>query len=125
MCFFFDFMGAEDIIEGLNKHIEAVRRAKGIKTTGHLVLQKEITPHQSFKIYKVYKYTLWFTNGSKSCRVLTIHNIARVPDGHEEIILKDMDTRLSMSLFNWINSTSYDNVVSGEIKMQDIIYETT
>ena len=34
-------MKTEDIVEGLNRHIEAKREESGIKTTGHLILHKE------------------------------------------------------------------------------------
>ena len=65
-------MKAEDIIEGLNLHIETKREDRGIKTTGHLILQKEIMPHSSFKAYKIYKYTLWFATRGKSYKVLVL-----------------------------------------------------
>ena len=65
-------MKSEDIIEGLNKHIETHRKDKGIKATGHLVLQKEIMPHSSFKAYKIYEYTLWFTKKGKSYKVIVL-----------------------------------------------------
>ena len=45
-------MKAEDIIEGLNQSIEDKRDALKIKTTGHLVLKRTVTPHQTFKAYK-------------------------------------------------------------------------
>lgn len=41
-------MKAEDIIEGLNKHIETRRSERGIGNVGHMVLQKEIMPHSRF-----------------------------------------------------------------------------
>ena len=65
-------MKAEDIIEGFNLHIEAKRKDRGIKTTGHLILQKEVMPHSSFKAYKIYKYTLWFAKRGKSYKVLVL-----------------------------------------------------
>ena len=43
-------MKAEDIIEGLNKHIEIRRGERGIENVGHIVLQREIIPHSSFKV---------------------------------------------------------------------------
>lgn len=107
-------MKAEDIIEGLNKHIETRREERGIKTTGHLVLQKEIMPHSSFKAYKVFKYTLWFTNKGKSYRLITIQHTARVLDGQEEMLLREMDIMLSINIFNWIGSNFYEAVIKGE-----------
>ena len=107
-------MKAEDIIEGLNLHIETKRKDIGIKTTGHLVLQKEIKPHSSFKAYKIYKYTLWFTKRGKSYEVMEIQHTAKVLDGQEENMLREMNTMLSTSIFNWIGSDFYEAVIKGE-----------
>lgn len=107
-------MKAEDIIEGLNLHIETKRKDRGIKTTGHLVLQKEIKPHSSFKAYKIYKYTLWFTKRGKSYRVITVQHTAKVPDGQEENMLREMNIMLSNMIFNWIGSDFYEAVIKGE-----------
>lgn len=104
-------MKAEDIIEGLNKHIEIRRGERGIENVGHIVLQREIIPHSSFKVYKIYKYTLWFTKRGKSYEVMKIQHIAKVPDGQEE---KKMDIMLSTSIFNWIGSYFYEAVIKGE-----------
>lgn len=106
-------MKAEDIIEGLNKHIETRRSERGIENVGHMVLQKEIMPHSSFKVYKIYKYTLWFTKRGKSYKVMTVHT-TKVPDGQEENILREMNIMLSTLIFNWIGSDFYEAVIKGE-----------
>lgn len=107
-------MKAEDIIEGLNKHIETRRSERGIENVGHMVLQKEIIPHSSFKVYKIYRYTLWFTKRGKSYKVMTAQHIAKVPDGQEENMLKEMNIMLSTLIFNWIGSDFYEVVIKGE-----------
>ena len=107
-------MKTEDIIEGLNLHIEAKREDKGIKTTGHLVLQKEITPHSSFKAYKIYKYTLWFVKRGKSHKVMVLQHTAKVLDGQEESMNREMNIRLSNMIFDWIGSNFYKQVINGE-----------
>lgn len=107
-------MKAEDIIEGLNRHIETRRSERGIKNIGHIVLQREIMPHSSFKVYKIYKYTLWFTKRGKSYEVMEIQHTAKVPDGQEENMLREMNIRLSTLIFNWIGSASYEAVIKGE-----------
>lgn len=107
-------MKVEDIIEGLNLHIESKRKDRGIKTTGHLILQKEIIPHSSFKAYKIYRYTLWFTRKSKSYIVITVHHTAKVPDGQEENMNRKMNIMLSNMIFNWIGSNFYEQVIKGE-----------
>ena len=107
-------MKAEDIIEGLNKHIETRRSERGIGNVGHMVLQKEIMSHSSFKVYKIYKYTLWFTKRGKSYEVMKIQHTAKVPDGQEENMLREMNIMLSTSIFNWIGSNFYEAVIKGE-----------
>lgn len=107
-------MKAEDIIEGLNKHIEARRSERGIENVGHMVLQKEIMPHASFKVYKIYKYTLWFTKRGKSYKVMKVQHTAKVPDGQEENMLREMNIMLSTLIFNWIGSDFYEAVIKGE-----------
>ena len=107
-------MKAEDIIEGLNKHIETRRGERRIENVGHMVLQKEIMPHSPFKVYKIYKYTLWFTKRGKSYRVITVQYTAKVPDGQEENMLREMNIMLSTSIFNWIGSDFYEAVIKGE-----------
>lgn len=104
-------MKAEDIIEGLNKHIETRRSERGIGNVGHMVLQKEIMPHSSFKVYR---YTLWFTKRGKSYRVITVQHTAKVPDGQEENMLREMNIMLSTLIFNWIGSDFYEAVIKGE-----------
>lgn len=107
-------MKAEDIIEGLNKHIETRRSERGIENVGHMVLQKEIIPHSSFKAYKIYRYTLWFTKRCKSYKVMTAQHIAKGPGGQEENILREMNIMLSTLIFNWIGSDFYEAVIKGE-----------
>lgn len=107
-------MRAEDIIEGLNKHIEIRRGERGIENIGHIVLQREIIPHSPFKVYKTYKYTLWFTKRGKSYEVMKIQHTAKVPDGQEESMLREMNIMLSTSIFNWIGSGFYEAVIKGE-----------
>ena len=101
-------------IEGLNKHIETKRSERGIENVGHMVLQKEIIPHSSFKVYKIYRYTLWFTKRGKSYRVITVQHTAKVPDGQEENMLREMNIMLSTLIFNWIGSDFYEAVIKGE-----------
>lgn len=109
-------MKAEDIIEGLNLHIEAQRKDKGIKTTGHLVLQREIIPHSSFKAYKIYRYTLWFTKKGKSYKVIMLEHTAKVLEGQEENMNREMNIMLSSMIFNWVGSDLYEQVVEGKYK---------
>ena len=107
-------MKAEVVIEGLNKHIEIRRSERGIGNVGHIVLQREIIPHSSFKVYKIYKYTLWFTKRGKSYEVMEIQHTAKVPDGQGESMLREMNIMLRTLIFNWIGSDSYESVIKGE-----------
>lgn len=107
-------MKIEDIIEGLNQSIEDKRDALKIKTTGHLVLQKTINAHPTFKAYKEYEFTIWFVKNSKKYRVITLKETAKVLEGQEESIIRRMNVGLSRMIFNWINSNFYEQVIKGE-----------
>lgn len=107
-------MKVEDIIEGLNLHIEIKRRNNKIDAKGHLVMQKEIKVNPTFKAYKEYKYTIWFVKNRKSYKVLTIQQTARVIDDYEDAIHKQLNTMLCQSIFDWIGSKYYDEVIKGE-----------
>lgn len=109
-------MKLEDIIEGLNRHIETRREQEGIKATGHLVLQNEIIPHSSFKAYKIYKYTLWFTKKGKSYEVIVLRHTAKVLSGQEEYMNRELNIMFSELLFNWIRSDYYIEVINGTYK---------
>lgn len=109
-------MKSEDIIEGLNRHIETRREEEGINTYGHLVLHKEIEPHSSFKAYKTYRYTLWFVKNKKSYRVLALQHTDKVLDNREENMTRKMNIMFSELLFNWIRSTYYIEVINGTYK---------
>lgn len=106
-------MKVEDIIEGLNRHIENKRKDLNIEAKGHIVLQKEINTNSSFKAYKDYRYTIWFTN-RKSHRLIIVNQSARVLDGQEELMERQMNIILCQSLFDWIGSKYYDEVIKGE-----------
>lgn len=107
-------MKAEDIIEGLNRSIEDKRDALKIKTTGHLVLQRTVKPHQTFKAYKEYESVIWFVKGGKKYRVITVKETAKVLDGQKEVMIRRMNVELSRLIFNWIGSNFYEQVVKGE-----------
>ena len=45
---------------------------------------------------------------------MTAQHIAKVPDGQEENMLKEMNIMLSTLIFNWIGSDFYEVVIKGE-----------
>ena len=107
-------MKVEDIIEGLNQSIEDKRDALKIKATGHLVLQRTVTPHQTFKAYKEYKFVVWFVKDGKKYRVIRLTWTTKVLDGQEETIMREMNVKLSRLIFNWIGCNFYEQVIKGE-----------
>lgn len=107
-------MKAEDIIEGLNRSIEDRRDALKIKTTGHLVLQRTVKQHQTFKAYKEYESIIWFVKNGKKYAVITVKETAKVLDGQEETMIRRMNVELSRLIFNWIGSNFHEQVIRGE-----------
>lgn len=107
-------MRAEDIVEGLNKHIEDKRGSLKLNATGHLVLQRIVKPHQTFKAYKEYEAILWFIKRNKKYRIMSVKHTAKVLDDQEEPVIKEMNIMLCRNVFNWIGSGFYEQVIRGE-----------
>lgn len=107
-------MRAEDIVEGLNKHIEDRRSERGISSKGHLVLQRVIESHSIFKAYKTYKAILWFVKGKDRHIVISLSHSDKVLDGQEEPMQQYINTELCHLIFNWIGSDFYEAVIKGE-----------
>lgn len=112
-------MRVEDIIEGLNKHIEYKRELLGVSTTGHLVLQKSSNPHPTFKAYKEYNYSVWFIKKGKKYRVITVNIVDKVLEGKEEAMIRRMNIELCTNIFNLIGSEIYNQIVNGEYGYKD------
>lgn len=112
-------MKAEDIIEGLNLHIEDIRKVRHIETKGHLVLQRTIATNTVFKAYKTYKATVWFVKDRSKYAVISTDYTAKVLDSQEEKIERIINVNLCHDLFNWINSDYYNQVVEGVFKGYD------
>ena len=112
-------MRVEDIIEGLNRHIEYKRELLGVNTTGHLVLQKSINPHPTFQAYKEYNYSVWFVKNRKKYRVITVNIVDKVLEGQEETMMRRMNTELCTNIFNLIGSEVYNQIVNGEYGYKD------
>lgn len=107
-----------DIIEGLNRHIEGKRKILGINSKSHVVLQKEIIPHSTFKIYKIYKCTLWFIKGKKSYKIFGNQQTLKVLSGQDETINPEFNITVSKLIFDWVGTKEYNQVIEGN-------YETT
>lgn len=106
-------MKAEDIIEGLNKFIEDRRCSSNIKCSGHIVLQRIIESHPTFKAYKSYNLILWFVRNNKKYKVLAVKCTKKVIKDKEESIMRDLNTELSRRVFEWIITDSCKQVIEG------------
>lgn len=107
-------MRTEDIVEGLNRHIEDKRSKKSITSDGHLVLQRIVKTHPTFKAYKIYENILWFIKDGNKYRVITFNYTARVFEGYEGPIQNHINTELCRLIFNWMSTDSYEKVIKGE-----------
>ena len=107
-------MKAEDIIEGLNRHIEDKRKERNISSRGHLVLQRVVEAHPTFKAYKIYKAILWFVKGKNRHIVITLSHSAKVLEGQEESMWQHINIELCYLIFNWVGSSFYEEVIKGE-----------
>ena len=106
-------MTAENIIEGLNNYIENIRNCQTVQSSGHIVLRREIQINSTFKAYKTYKYTLYFINNSKAYTICTIEKTAKVLEGQEDKMNKDMGILLVQQLLDIANSDYFKQVIEG------------
>ena len=107
-------MRAEDIVEELNRHIEDRRSERDISSKGHLILQRVVEPHPTFKAYKTYKAVLWFVKEKDRHIVISLSHSAKVLEGQKESMQQYINTELCRLIFNWIGSDFYEAVIKGE-----------
>lgn len=107
-------MRVEDVIEGLNRHIEYIRKTNNIDAKSHLVLKKVINTNPSFKAYKEYIYTVWNVSKEGKHEVSNFVLLERVISGQEETLNRKMAIGLCESLFAWIRTEDFNKVVMGE-----------
>ena len=107
-------MRVEDIIEGINRHIEHIRTLNKIETKSHLVLKKVVNTNPNFKAYKEYIYTVWNVSKEGKHEVSNFVLLERVIDGQEESINRKMIIGLSEALFAWRGTEDFNKVVKGE-----------
>lgn len=106
-------MRVEDIVEGLNRHIEEIRRELGLKVKGHIVLHRTIEPC-SIKAYKKYSAKLYYV-GNKIKYLLGEAVIQdRILDGQEDKILSKVNIDLIQIILKFNRSELFDKVIRGE-----------
>ena len=106
-------MRPEDIVEGLNKHIEDIRVQRKIITDGHLVFQLTIAPHETIKAYKKYEAIVWFVKDGNKYRVATVKQVAKVIEGEDKFIMRVIYIELSRALFSLVNKEEFQQIIKG------------
>ena len=108
-------MKIQDIIEGLNKHIEEIRRGCKISTKGHIVLHKTIEPC-SFKAYKKYSAELIYVNPTTKSKasIGKVDIVDKVLEGQEEKMLSKVTIDLVQLILKFVNSDLFDKIIKGE-----------
>lgn len=107
-------MRVEDVVEGLNRHIEHVRKVNNLEVKSHLVLKKVISVNPNFKAYKEYIYTVWNVSKEGKHKVAHCVLLERVIAGQEETIDRKMAIGLCESLFAWRGTEDFNKVIKGE-----------
>lgn len=107
-------MRIEDIIECFNKHIEERREAFNIDiSNGHLVLQRVLRAHATFKAYKECELTLWFVKEDEKHKVLSVKKTIQMLESQGDSTVKELNLELCKLLYNIIGSTTYEKLVEG------------
>lgn len=107
-------MRIEDVVEGLNKHIEDIRVQRKIITDGHLVFQLTIAPHETIKAYKKYEAIVWFVKDGNKYRVATVKQVAKVIEGEDKFIMRVIYIELSRALFSLVNKEEFQQIIVGD-----------
>lgn len=107
-------MKIEDIISYFNKQLQEKRVSLNHTGKEHLVLQKQIFPHSTFKAYKTFKYILWYV-GEVTSEIKTFEVTDKVLEGSEDKILNRLNEDLIIWLFNLIQSNLYNLILRGNI----------
>jgi hypothetical protein len=119
-------MTLEDVIESLNVHILNKRRDLHILSNSqeHLVLQRVIEPHPTFKSYKRYEFILWVVGNDSKYRLLTLTkqvNMSDIPSYAQESFIKATESEFVTGLFGLILDGKSFNKKDRTI-LEDIIY---
>lgn len=112
-------MKIEDIIEGLNTHIDSLRESLGVSATGHLVLQKTFNSHTTFKAYKTCEIILWFIQGKQKHKVISLSQIVKATTDQKEQVFENLYKQLYYSLFCLVRSVFYEQIIMGDYKKED------
>ena len=106
-------MRIEDIVAGLNKHIDTKREERGIKHNSRLILHRQINSTPNFPAYKEFNARVWFCYKGQSHTVFMIKLTEKVLAGQEDKLWTSMTTTLLDEIFNWIGSEGYNRVIEG------------
>ena len=108
-------MKIQDIIEGLNRHIEETRKELKIQIKGHIVLHKTIELC-SFKAYKKYSAELIYINTSSKNKVSIgkVDIVDKVLEGQEEKMLSKVTIELVQLILKFVSSELFDKIIKGE-----------
>lgn len=110
-------MKIEDIINQLNKYIDQYRDKYNIpkQNIGHLNIQKQILPN-TFKVFKTYKYILWYIDSNESIEVLTISQVFKETEFNKEEALNEMDKQFTFEIIKLINSGTFNQIINNNFK---------
>lgn len=107
-------MRIEEMVEGLNRHIEEIRVNRGLETNGYLVFQLSITPHGTIKAYKKYEAIVWFVKNGLKYRVATVCQVSKVIDGEDKFIMRSINIDMSKILFSLVSKKAFQQIIEGD-----------
>lgn len=102
-----------DIIDSLNQAIQDKRLKHNINKSSYLVVIEQVIPNEVHKLYKSYECTLWYIDSDIKQKVMMISQFKRLPEYEEEAMKFKVRKQFIKTLFLWIGSKSYAEVVNG------------
>lgn len=108
-------MALDNIIEAINRYIDNNRNPE-LLNRQHLVLQRIVAPHTTFKAYKVYEYILWVVDGIDKYRLLTLKQQIKSVSGTEELITEQLELQFTCGIVELLMDKKYliKQVIDGE-----------
>lgn len=112
-------MKTDEIVGALNIELFNERKKIGSTCKGQFIIRRTIEEVPTFKAYKQYQVQLWYIQDRKKFQILVESITDRVILNEDELILKNLNTRFLVAVFQLQKSTSWEKIIRGEYGISD------
>lgn len=112
-------MKTDEIVVALNVELFNERKKMGSTCEGQFMIRRTIEEVPTFKAYKQYQVQLWYIQDRKKFLILGESITDRVILNDDEFIIKTLNTRFLVAVFQLQKSTSWEKIIKGEYGISD------